>query len=144
MFVVDTNVLVYAANTAAPEHARCHELLVSWRRDPLPWHITWGILYEFLRIVTHPRVFEHPWGMTEAWTFAEAILNSPGLAVLNETERHAAIAREVLSSRPPVAGNLVFDAHTAILMREHGITRIYTRDTAFHAFPFLAVIDPLA
>lgn len=36
------------------------------------------------------------------------------------------------------------DAHTAILMREHGIRRIYTRDTAFHRFPFLEPIDPVA
>jgi hypothetical protein len=144
MFVVDTNVLVYAANTAAPEHARCRELLESWRREPLPWHVTWGILYEFLRISTHPRVFERPWGVVQAWRFVDGILRSPGMAVLQETERHAAIALEVLGSKPPVAGNLVFDAHTAILMREHGITRIFTRDAAFHAFPFLAVIDPLA
>lgn len=27
---------------------------------------------------------------------------------------------------------------------EHGIRRIYTRDTDFHRFPFLDVIDPLA
>jgi predicted nucleic acid-binding protein len=35
------------------------------------------------------------------------------------------------------------DARTAILMREHGIRRICTRDTDFHRFPFLEVIDPL-
>jgi hypothetical protein len=28
--------------------------------------------------------------------------------------------------------------------REHGIRRIYTRDTDFHRFPFLEPIDPLA
>jgi hypothetical protein len=33
--------------------------------------------------------------------------------------------------------------HTAILMREHGIGRICTRDTDFNQFPFLEVIDPL-
>jgi len=27
-------------------------------------------------------------------------------------------------------------------MREHGIRRIYTRDTDFHRFPFLEPIDP--
>ena len=144
MFVVDTNVLVYAANSAAREHARCRELLLSWRCEPLPWHVTWGILYEFLRVATHPRVFERPWAMGQAWTFVDGILRSPGLTVLQETERHVEIAREVLAGSPPVAGNLVFDAHTAILMREHGITRIFTRDTAFHVFPFLAIIDPLA
>ena len=41
------------------------------------------------------------------------------------------------------AGNLLHDAHTAILMREHGIRRICTRDTDFNQFTFLEVIDPL-
>jgi len=42
-----------------------------------------------------------------------------------------------------LAGNLLHDAHTAILMREHGIGRICTRDTDSNQFPFLEVIDPL-
>ena len=46
-------------------------------------------------------------------------------------------------SWPLPAGNLFQDAHTAILMREHGIRRGCTRDTDFHRFPFLDVIDPL-
>ena len=41
-------------------------------------------------------------------------------------------------------GNIVHDAHTAILMREHGIREICTRDTDFHRFSFLTVTDPLA
>jgi predicted nucleic acid-binding protein len=28
-------------------------------------------------------------------------------------------------------------------MREHGVRRIYTRDTDFHRFPFIEVADPL-
>ena len=36
------------------------------------------------------------------------------------------------------------DAHTAILMREHGIRTIYTRDADFHRFPFIEPIDPAA
>lgn len=51
--------------------------------------------------------------------------------------------RETTAEVPGIVGNLVFDAHTAILMREHGIRRIYTHDVDFHRFPFLEVIDPL-
>jgi predicted nucleic acid-binding protein len=29
-------------------------------------------------------------------------------------------------------------------MREHGIAKIYTRDTDFHRFPFLEPVDPTA
>ncbi len=144
MFVVDTNVLLYAANASAPEHARCRQLLLQWRRESLPWHVTWGILYEFLRIATHPRVLERPWSAASAWDFVATLLLSPGLSVLQETERHSEVAREVFTGKAPISGNLVFDAHTAVLMREHGITRIYTRDTAFHTFEFVTVVDPLS
>jgi predicted nucleic acid-binding protein len=44
---------------------------------------------------------------------------------------------------PALRGNLLHDAHTAVLMREHGIRTIYTRDSDFHRFPFLEVVDPL-
>ena len=39
---------------------------------------------------------------------------------------------------------LVHDFHTAVLMREHGVATIYTRDVDFRRFGFLEVIDPLA
>jgi uncharacterized protein len=44
---------------------------------------------------------------------------------------------------PHLSGNLLHDAHTAILMREHGIGRIPTRDAKFNQIPFLELIDPL-
>jgi predicted nucleic acid-binding protein len=37
----------------------------------------------------------------------------------------------------------VHDTQTAVLMREHGIRRVCTRDTDFHRFPFLEPVDPL-
>jgi predicted nucleic acid-binding protein len=44
---------------------------------------------------------------------------------------------------PHLAGNIFHDAHTAILMREHGIRRICTRDVGFRQFSYLEVVDPL-
>jgi predicted nucleic acid-binding protein len=103
-----------------------------------------GVLYEFLRIATHPRVLRTPWTATKAWSFVDAMLASPALGILVETDRHSAVVDQVLREVPHLNGNLFHDAHTAILMREHGIRRIYTRDTDFHRFPFLEVLDPLA
>ncbi|MBI4513045.1 MAG: PIN domain-containing protein [Gemmatimonadetes bacterium] len=144
MFVADTNVLVYAADESAPEHARCRELVEAWRRSPLPWYVTWGILYEFLRVSTHPQVFERPWRIERAWEFVSALLAAPGLGILLQTARHAEVAALTWNEVPGIRGNLLHDAGTAILMREHGIRRIYTRDADFHRFPFLEVVDPLA
>jgi hypothetical protein len=142
VFVVDTNVLVYAADADSPQHTRCRALLERWRLQAAAWYMTWGIIYEFLRITTHPRVFRSPWSAGKAWAFVEAVLDAPALALLIPTERHSRVAAEVIAEVPHLAGNLMHDVTTAVLMREHGIRRIYTRDTDFHRFPFLEPLDP--
>lgn len=144
MFVVDTNVLVYAADADSPFHAACRDWLERQRGRADAWYTTWAILYEFLRVTTHPRVMRRPWSAPAAWDFLAALLASPGLAVLVLTQRHAEIAAQVIAELPHLAGNLFHDAHTAVLMREHGIRRIVTRDTAFHRFSFLEPVDPIS
>ncbi|OGK78464.1 MAG: hypothetical protein A2X52_15120 [Candidatus Rokubacteria bacterium GWC2_70_16] len=74
MFVLDTNVLVYAADRGSPQHAACHRLVRESRDRVSAWYLTWGICYEFLRVVTHPRVFRRPWTAGEAWSFIDAVL----------------------------------------------------------------------
>jgi uncharacterized protein len=143
VLVVDTNILVYAADADSPWHAKAQGWIEERRRQPDAWYVTWPILYEFLRVTTHPRVMRKPWSAPGAWAFVEALLLSPGLGVLGATERHAAVAAQVIGELPWLAGNLVHDAHTAILMREHGLTRICTRDADFHRFPFLEVVAPM-
>jgi toxin-antitoxin system PIN domain toxin len=144
VLVVDTNVLVYAANASSPFHPACRQALEGWRRGPGAWYATWAILYEFLRVTTHPRVLSPAWSAGQAWSFVESLLASPGFGVLVATARHAAVVAEVLREVPHLSGNLVHDAHTAVLMREHGIRRVYTRDTDFHRFPWVEVVDPAA
>lgn len=144
MFLVDTNILVYAADRNSPFHSRCFDLLDEWRSQPTAWYLTWGIIYEFLRVTTHPRVFRSPWSVKEAWQFVEAVLASPSLGILMPTDRHVQVASLIFREIPHLVGNLMHDAKTAILMREHGLRRIYTRDTDFHRFPFLEPVDPAA
>jgi toxin-antitoxin system PIN domain toxin len=144
MFVVDTSVLLYAANADSPEHERCRELLEGWRAGRGPWYTTWSILYEFARVITYPRVLPHPWSAGAALEFVETLRATPSHRILVESERHAAVARELADAVPGLSGNLFHDFHTAILMREHGLARVYTRDADFRRFHFLEVIDPLA
>jgi uncharacterized protein len=127
-------VLVYAADADSQFHDRCRDWLEHQRSRPDAWYTTWGILYKFLRVTTHPRVMRRPWNASAAWEFVAALLVSPGLAVLVPTHRYADVAGEVIRELPHLAGNLVHDAHTAILMREHGIRQICPRETDFNQF----------
>jgi toxin-antitoxin system PIN domain toxin len=144
MHVVDTNVLVHAVSTGSPWHVPCRAALERWRAQRSPWYVTWSVVYEFVRLATHVRTFERPWSTTQAWGFIRALLATPGLGVLAHTSRHADVAEQVFRELPQLRGNIVHDLHIAILMREHGLRRVVTRDADFHRFPFLDVVDPVA
>jgi predicted nucleic acid-binding protein len=81
--------------------------------------------------------------MDDGVGFLSALQQSAGLGLLVPTDRHARVLVEVVAEVPGLSGNIVHDTQTAVLMREHGIRRICTRDTDFHRFPFLEPIDPL-
>ena len=127
----------------AAEHARCRELLERWRARSAAWFLTWGICYEFLRVVTHPRVLRNPWTTREAHEFVDTIVESPGLEMLIQTHRHGGVLRDVVRKVLVIAGNLWHNTETAALMREHGERRICTRDTDVHRCLFLEPVDPM-
>src|SRR5437764_6157801 len=144
MFIVDTNVLVYSADPDSEFYQPCRRRLQIWRQQTAPWYVTWNICYEFLRLSTHSRVFRQPLTLAQGCRFLESIFESPSAGVLLPTARHAALLSELITELPHLRGNILHDAHTAVLMREHGIREIYTRDTDFHRFPFVKVIDPVS
>ena len=141
--VFDTDVLIYASDEDSEFHDLCLRRLEEARRDPFPSFVTWSICHEFLRVVTNRRVLRSPWGPQDSWRFIETLLASPSFELLHPTERHPKVLGQTLSELPDVRGSLVRNLHTAVLMREHGVSRICTRDTDFHRFPFLTVVDPL-
>ncbi len=119
-------------------------MLAALCREPTPVYLTWGICYEFLRVSTHARVFARPWSPAAAWEFLQVLLGTPSVTILCPTGRHAAVLSQTLAELSDARGNLMHDVHTAVLMREHGVSRICTRDADFHRFRFLRVVDPLA
>jgi toxin-antitoxin system PIN domain toxin len=144
VFVVDTNVLVYAANSAAPEQETCFRALEQWRKQPGAWYLTWGICFEFLSVITNRRLVASPWSAGAAWEFLNAIIQAPGLEMLVPSDRYADVVRDILSEMPTLRGNDMHDVEIAALMRDRGIKTIYTRDIGFRRFRLLEPIDPIA
>lgn len=144
MFVVDTNILVYATNRDADGHEAYRSALDRWRKQQNAWFLTWGICFEFLRVVTHRRILPSPWRASDAWGFLTALAESPGLEFLVPTPRYVGAVQEIVREQPALHGNQMHDVEIAALMREHGVKTIYTRDTDFHRFRFLEPVDPVA
>jgi len=90
-------------------------------------------------VTTHPRVFPQPLTYRQAWTFAGTVLGATSCTVLVETPVHQTTIEECGQRVPALAGNLLHDFHTAVLMREHGVRDILTLDGDFQAFPWVKV-----
>ncbi len=141
MRALDTNVLVQAEIVTSRFHTVARTLLVELANGPAPWAIPWPCVYEFLRVVTHPRVFHPPMPSAMALRDLRNILASPSLVLLGETTRHAEVMASVVENAD-ATGNLVHDAHIAALCVEHGVSELVTGDRDFARFPQIRVFNP--
>lgn len=142
MIVLDANLLVYAYTESAKSHARARRWLERTLSGSDPVRIPWTSIHAFLRIVTHPSLYEAPLSMERAASAVEQWLEQPHVDVLLPGARYRSILRE-LFSQGQVRGNLVMDAHLAALTIEHAGT-LYTTDRDFSRFDELRIVNPIA
>ena len=141
--VIDTNLMLYGANSDAPEHNRAREFLAGVGSTRDAWYVTDGILYEFLRVATHARVFPRPLTWHEALDFLQPFVDAENVHILRVEDSHWSLLAALLAELTHPSGNLFFDVRTVVLMREHGVRRIYTTDTDFLQFSGIEVVNPL-
>ena len=139
MILIDTNILLYAVNRDDPRSSMACRALESLLNSGSPWVLSWNIVYEFLRVATHPRVFPSPLDAETAWAYIAEIIRLPNGVLLTESAVHQETVDRCLAEAPRMQGNLLHDFHTAVLMREHGIKRIITEDRDFLMFPWIKV-----
>lgn len=141
MFLCDVNILVYAHREDAPDH----EAYRSWVEGIINGQAAYGVselvLSSFLRIVTHPRIFNPPSRLEDALAFAEQIRNQPNAVLVTPGRRHWDIFKACCTAAN-VKGNLVPDAYLAALAIETGSEWI-TTDLDFSRFPNLVWRHPL-
>lgn len=139
--LIDTNILFYAMNKDSIHHEVCRAFVES-QRQSRGFFLTWSIVYEFLRIVTHPKILAKPLKAHTAHQAILTLIEDPSVDVLVETVHHERFLNQILESIPAPQGNLFHDVHIASIMLEHGIRIIATADRHFRLFPSLKIIDP--
>ena len=141
MILVDSNVLLYAANRESEHHRVAVKALEEVMKTG-PWVFSWNLAYEFFRVSTHAQVFSEPLTLDEALSFIRDLLESSSCRMIGETLEHLETMATCAKETHRLRGNLVHDFHTAVMMREHGIKEILTFDRDFLAFPWVAVKQP--
>jgi predicted nucleic acid-binding protein len=122
--IPDTNVLVYAVNADAPQHAASRALLEAAGDPSIALYVTSQLLCEFYSLITNPRRVALASSSTEALSIISAMLTLPGLHVL-PTPASAVVGWMHLLERHPVTGGDVFDLQIVATMQANGIQRIY-------------------
>lgn len=97
----------------------------------------------YLRIATHPAIFARPLRPGVAAANVEELLALPHARTMGEDEGFRDVHRAVTEGMP-VRGNLVSGAHLVALMRQHGVSTIWTPDRDFRKFEGIRVRDPHA
>jgi toxin-antitoxin system PIN domain toxin len=142
VFAVDTNILIYAHFPDYPRHTNARAFCQRLLNKEQDWSLAWQVVYEYIRITTHPSVHKKPLTLAQALSDLEPYLEHHACHMLLPTPQHRPILEAVAVEVPNARGNFIHDLHYAALMREYGIDTIYTADSDFKKFGFLKVIDP--
>ena len=138
MDLLDNNLLINAFRRDAKHHAAARR----WLRDALDRGSSIRLFPTveagFLRVVTHPKIFEPPTPMNEAWNFLGVLCSSPQVEISAWTRRVRARWGRLCVDLG-LCGNDCNDAMLAALALEKNL-RLVTFDQSFKRFPDLPLL----
>ena len=138
--VLDTNVLVYAAD----ESSEFHEASRTLRdREDIALAVTPQILMEFYAIITDPRRVASPRSAEEARGEVAKYVHSPHIVTLHPSPDVLTRVIALLAAYPQVTRQNIFDLFIVATMLGNGVNRIYTfNDQDFSLFTEVEVLRP--
>ena len=142
-FAIDVNILLYASDSNSPLQQKAADFLARTAAGREVFCLAWLTVMSYMRMATHPAIFERPLAHEDAARNIETLTGLPHARVIGEDEGFWNTYRGVTAD-VPTRGNLVPDAQLASILSGHGVMTICTHDRDFRKFSFLKVIDPLA
>lgn len=140
MIAVDTNVLIYANREESVSHPAALKTLRLLAEGDEAWAIPVFCVGEFLRVVSHDRLFDPPTPIAHALDSLESLLASPAVRLLTPGDHYLRLLRTLIEESG-VRGNLIFDAQIAAVCLEHGASMLLTEDRDFARFRKLKPIS---
>ncbi len=133
MIALDTNILIYADREDSALHAAALRAVRLLAEGDEAWAIPVFCIGEFLRVVSHDRLFDPPTPVVDAIDSVDSLLASPSARLLTPGDRYLRLVQSLIEESA-VQGNLVFDAQIAAVCLEHGATMLLTEDRDFTRF----------
>ena len=141
MLIPDVNVLIYASREDAQDHSIYRDWLEGIVSSPEPFGLSELACSSFVRIVTHPGIWDPPTPVELAFEFINALRDSPNCVIVSPGSRHWDIFTELCLTLG-LRGRMTADAYFAALAIESGNEWV-TADRDFRRFPGLRWRHPL-
>jgi uncharacterized protein len=141
VILVDANLLLYAHNRSAPEHAAARAWFERAVSGSDRIGVPWPSILAFVRLASNPLVFRQPITPASAWQVARQWLRQDNVWIPTPGTTHGEIFESLLADRR-VTSRMVPDAHLAALAIEHGLTLCST-DGDFARFALLRLNNPI-
>ncbi len=140
MLLPDVNILVYAHRQDSPHHRQSLQWLETLINSDEAFAMSELVLSGFLRIVTHPKIFNPPSKLKDALSFVNQIRSLTNCVIVAPHDRHWDIFTN-LCKDANAKGNLIPDAYYAALAIETGSEWV-TTDRDFSRFKGLRWSSP--
>ncbi len=141
MDLIDVNVLVYAYRQESPDHDAHQQWLENVINGDQGYGVSDHVLSGFLRVVTHPSIFDPPSDLQDALEFVAQVRDQPNAVSIQPGPRHWEIFTR-LCQESGARGNLIPDAFLAALAIESG-GELVTTDRDYRRFNGLKWRHPL-
>jgi toxin-antitoxin system PIN domain toxin len=141
MIVPDANLLLYAYDESSPFHEPAKAWCEVVMSGPSPLTLLPAVVFGFVRIATHPRVFKDPLSVSEAADHVRCWLAMRHVRLHEMLPEDVACALGLLEAAG-TAGNLTSDAQiAAVALRLDA--EVHTADLDFGRFPKVRFLNPL-
>jgi len=124
---VDTNVMVYAADTNSPFHVACRQLIKQGIKDEVSLCVSPQVLFEFLAVITSPKRVVKPLKLDKAINEINKYLGYKNIKKIYP--KNDVIKKTLeLCKKYNIKGQEIFDVQIIATMLSNNVTTIYTYD----------------
>jgi toxin-antitoxin system PIN domain toxin len=141
--LVDTNVLVYAADMSSSFHEPSRQLRDRGFRGEVPLVVTPQVLMEFFAVITSPQRVTTPRSPEEARAEVEKYARANNILKMYPDSTALEQTIDLMQHHPQVARQEIFDLFLVATMMANGVTRIYTYNQQhFTRFAGIEILTP--
>ena len=140
LILLDVNVLVSAHRASHVHHIASTAFLKKAHEGREVIGLCDIAINGLLRLATHPKIFDSPSTLDQAFSFLEDIFAWPNVIRIAPGQDHWTIYED-LCRKSGAVGAMVTDAYLAALALEHGCV-MATFDKDFDRFPGLRTVRP--